>query len=72
MAVDDLTATGVIAALGDPVVHKPVGIFLKHAGERDREALHRFLEEHAASMPRPALRLATEKLNAAEQARYRG
>jgi 3-methyladenine DNA glycosylase AlkD len=60
-----------LAADPDPVVHKPVGIFLKHAGERDRRALHGFLDEHAASMARPALRLATEKLSAADQARYR-
>ena len=61
-----------LAADPEPVVHQAVGIFLKHAGERDREALHRLLDEHAASMPRPALRLATEKLSAAERAHYRG
>ena len=62
----------VLAADPDPVVHNAVGIFLKHAGQRDPEALHRFLDEHAPSMPRPAVRLATEKLSSAEQARYRG
>lgn len=61
-----------LAADPDPVVHNAVGIFLKHAGERDREALHSFLEERAASMPRAALRLATEKLSPADRARYRG
>ena len=55
----------------EPVVHNAVGIFLKHAGSRDPKALHRFLETHAAAMPRPALRLATEKLDPAERARYR-
>ena len=55
----------------EPVVHNAVGIFLKHAGSRDRAALHRFLEIHAAAMPRPALRLATEKLDQVERARYR-
>ena len=55
----------------EPVVHNAVGIFLKHAGSRDDQALHRFLEIHAAAMPRPALRLATEKLDRADQARYR-
>jgi 3-methyladenine DNA glycosylase AlkD len=55
----------------EPVVHNAVGIFLKHAGSRDRAALHRFLETHAAAMPRPALRLATEKLDQVERARYR-
>ena len=55
----------------EPVVNKAVGIFLKHAGSRNPQALHRFLETHAAAMPRPALRLATEKLDHTERARYR-
>jgi hypothetical protein len=46
----------------DPLVHKPVGIFVKHAGERDRDRLVAFLEEHVQRMPRPAVRLAVEKL----------
>jgi 3-methyladenine DNA glycosylase AlkD len=54
----------------DPTVHKPVGIFLKHAGTRDPAALHRVLADHGASMPRPALRLAVEKLEPAERERY--
>lgn len=53
-----------------PVVHNAVGTFLKHAGARDREALHHFLTEHARSMPRPAVRLATAKLDPDERARY--
>jgi 3-methyladenine DNA glycosylase AlkD len=73
---DESAKSFAVAALlaGDPepVVHNAVGIFLKHAGERDRAALHRFLGEHAASMPRPALRLATEKLSPADRGRYRG
>ena len=38
---------------------------------RRRRPLHRFLGEHAATMPRPALRLAIEKLSPAERTRYR-
>ena len=60
-----------LAADPEPVVHNAVGIFLKHAGARDPETLHRFLDEHAASLPRPALRLATEKLSPDDRARYR-
>ena len=71
---DDLSVGFVIAAglAGDtdPVVHKPVGIFLKHAGARDPAALQGFLTEHAAAMPRPALRLAVEKLDPDERQRY--
>ncbi len=46
----------------EAVVTNAVGIFLKHAGGRDRRALESFLAEHEATMPRPAYRLATEKL----------
>jgi hypothetical protein len=64
---------GVAASLArdaDPVVHKPVGIFLKYAGQRDPAAVMRFLDEHAAQMPRAAVRLATEKLDPALRRRY--
>ncbi|MGH3485409.1 MAG: DNA alkylation repair protein [Nocardioidaceae bacterium] len=54
----------------DPVVHKPVGIFLKHASDRDRDAVESFLATHARSMPRPAVRLAAEKLAPTTRARY--
>jgi 3-methyladenine DNA glycosylase AlkD len=47
----------------DPVVHKAVGILLKYAAERERAAVVAFLDEHAAAMPRPAVRLAVEKLS---------
>ncbi|QBI18445.1 DNA alkylation repair protein [Egibacter rhizosphaerae] len=71
---DDLAAGLAIAAQlagdEDPTVHKPVGIFLKHAGSRDPAALHRFLTEHAVTMPRPALRLAVEKLDPTDRERY--
>ena len=54
----------------DPVVHNAVGIFLKHAGGRDRDRLEMFLGEYAAAMPRAALRLAIEKLPADERGRH--
>lgn len=64
---DDLAEAHQVAAVlatdPDPVVHKAVGIFLKHAGARDQAALLRFLDEHASAMPRPAVRLAVEKLD---------
>ena len=66
-SADDLAAGFALAAgLADdpePVVHNAVGIFLKHAGTRDPDALRGFLAVHASAMPRPALRLATEKLD---------
>jgi 3-methyladenine DNA glycosylase AlkD len=64
---DDLTAGFAVAARltadPDPTVHKPVGIFLKHASTRDPAAVQRFLDDHAGDMPRAAVRLATEKLD---------
>ncbi len=51
-----------VHADAEPVVSNAVGIFLKHAGGRDRGRLEAFLDEHGAAMPRPAYRLATEKL----------
>ncbi|WP_260152340.1 DNA alkylation repair protein [Hoyosella altamirensis] len=59
-----------LAADPHPFAHKAVGIFLKHAGERDRGALHQFLHRHAASMPRAAVRLAIEKLGKDERREY--
>ncbi|WP_211262424.1 DNA alkylation repair protein [Nitriliruptor alkaliphilus] len=73
-ADDDLAAGFAIArqlaADPEPVVHNAVGIFLKHAGTRDPDGLHRFLADQAPSMPRPALRLAIAKLDAADRSRY--
>jgi 3-methyladenine DNA glycosylase AlkD len=53
---------GLLAADRDPLVHKPVGIFLKHAGVRDEDRLVAFLDQHVPDMSRPAVRLAVEKL----------
>jgi 3-methyladenine DNA glycosylase AlkD len=61
---------GQLADDPEPVVHKAVGIFLKHAGTRDPDRLSRFLAAHAPSMPRPALRLAIEKLDPDARERY--
>ncbi|WP_323791835.1 DNA alkylation repair protein [Nocardioides sp.] len=50
-----------LCADSEPVVTNAVGIYLAHAGERDPEALDRFLATHESSMPRPAYRLAVRK-----------
>ena len=49
----------------DPVVHKPVGIYLAHAGDRLPARVTEFLEQHGAAMPRSAYRIATRKRRAA-------
>lgn len=54
----------------EPVVHKAVGIFLKHAGGRDPDRFHTLLSARAPDMPRAGLRLAIEKLEPLERDRY--
>lgn len=58
--------------LGDPndITHKAVGWALRTAGDKDGAAHRRFLDAHAATMPRTALRAALEKMPAGERARY--
>jgi 3-methyladenine DNA glycosylase AlkD len=46
----------------EPVVHKAVGIWLAHAGDRHRERLLAFLDTHEPAMARAASRLARRKL----------
>jgi len=62
---DDVEAGfGVAEALHadpDPVVHKPVGIYLAYAGERLPARFDRFMADHGADMPRPAYRIAMRK-----------
>ncbi len=59
-----------LASDPEPVVHNAVGIFLKHAGGRDVGTLRTFLDTHAATMSRTALRLAIEKLDTTERNRF--
>jgi len=59
-----------LAADPEPVVFQAVGIFLKHAGERDPIALRAHLDAHAGSMARPALRLAVERMLPSARAHY--
>lgn len=45
----------------DPIVHKPVGIYLAYAGERLPDRLTEFLDQYGEAMPRAAYRLAIRK-----------
>lgn len=53
------------------LIHKAVGWSLREAGKRvDRDELRRFLDQHAAAMPRTTLRYAIEHFDPAERQRY--
>lgn len=45
------------------MIHTAVGSWIREAGKRDEDQLLAFLETHAATMPRPMLRYAVEKLD---------
>jgi 3-methyladenine DNA glycosylase AlkD len=55
----------------EETIHKAVGSWIREAGKRDKAQLLRFLEKHAATMPRVMLRYAIEKLDARTQAEFR-
>lgn len=56
----------------DDLIHKAVGWMLRVAGDKDKEALISFLDEHASAMPRVMLRYATEKLSPEIRSQYVG
>ena len=58
--------------LNDPedLIHKAVGGWVRDAGRSDPQRLLRFLDIHAATMPRVALRYAIEHLDKTQRQRY--
>ena len=71
-----LDDTFALAALleGDrhDLMHKAVGWMLREAGKQDEARLLAFLDEHAATMPRTALRYSLERLSPEVRAHYMG
>ena len=54
------------------LIHKATGGWLREAGKKDRHRLLSFLDKHAATMPRTALRYAIERLDKKQRAHYLG
>ncbi len=73
---DDLDDTFGIAEIlvndAEEVVQKAVGSWVREAGKRDPQRLLKFLDKHAATMPRVTLRYAIEKLSNAQRQHYLG
>jgi len=54
----------------EDLIHKAVGGWLREAGKKDRQRLLGFLDKHAATMPRTALRYAIERLDKKQREHY--
>jgi len=52
------------------LIHKATGWALRYAGDKDRQKLLSFLDEHAATMPRTALRYAIEHFDKKQRDHY--
>ena len=52
------------------LIHKAAGGWLREAGKKDHAKLLRFLDKHAATMPRTMLRYALEKLDKEQRSHY--
>ncbi|HEV8592314.1 MAG TPA: DNA alkylation repair protein [Pyrinomonadaceae bacterium] len=56
----------------EDLVHKGTGWMLRAAGDVDRDRLLKFLDKHAATMPRVLLRYSIEKLDKRQRDHYLG
>jgi len=56
----------------EDLVHKATGWMLRFAGDKDRPRLLKFLDKHAATMPRVALRYSMEHFDRQQRDHYLG
>jgi hypothetical protein len=56
----------------EDLIHKANGWALRFAGDKDRQQLLRFLDKHAATMPRTTLRYALEHFDKEQRDHYMG
>jgi len=71
--IDDTFKIGELLVNDDhDLINKATGGWLREAGKRDPERLLRFLDKHAATMPRTALRYAIEHLDRKKRDYYLG
>jgi 3-methyladenine DNA glycosylase AlkD len=54
------------------LINKAIGGWLREAGKKDRERLLKFLDKHAATMPRVSLRYAIEHFDKKQRDHYLG
>jgi DNA alkylation repair enzyme len=67
---DTFTIAGMLLHDKQDLIHKATGWMLRAAGGTDRQQLLRFLDQHAATMPRTLLRYAIEHLDKEQRDGY--
>lgn len=69
---DTFRIADILADDPEDLVQKAVGGWVREAGKRDQPRLLAYLDQHAATMPRTALRYAVEHLDADTRSHYLG